>query len=335
MRSDCLKVATVGKSLIPVDLIALVDIGSNAVRFVLARLDGRPGFEVLARERVQTRLGASPSDALPEAAIEETLKASKRFLKQVRRDHGDVRVLAIATAATRDAVNREALLAPLAELGVQEVRILSGEDEGRLGAEAALRALPVTEGVVVDLGGGSLQVSRVQASTLQPSTSVPLGVARLLRRFLTSDPPRAREIGALRVEVRTQLTPLFAGHPPAGTALVSGGTVNALARLALVRRDPARSPPGKPQTHGTRLGFAELAALCDWLEPMTLQRRASERGVEPERADVIVACALVLEELLALSGYEELTVSRTSVREGVLWQEAAAFALPLSSRQLG
>lgn len=317
-----------------VDLIALLDIGSNAVRFVLARLDPRPGFEVLARERVQTRLGASQGDALPAAAIDDTVRASKRFLKQVRRDHGDVRVLAIATAATRDALNRDALLAPLSELGVQDVRVLSGPEEGRLGAEAVLRALPMAEGVVIDLGGGSLQVSRVCASALQPSISVPLGVARLLRRFLPSDPPLGSELRALRAEARAQLTPLLAAAPSSGRMLVSGGTVNALARLGLARRDPARPLPAKSQTHGCTLTVAELTSLCDWLEPMPLQRRSSERGIEPDRADVIVVGAVVLEEALALSGYPALTVSRTSVREGVLWHEAAALAGALKARSL-
>lgn len=323
-----------GTSLVSTDLIALVDIGSNAVRFVLARLDRRPGFEVLARDRVQTRLGASQSNALPEVAIEETLRASKRFLKQVRRDHGDVRVLAVATAATRDASNREALLGPLRELGVQDVRILGGAEEGRLGAEAALRALPISEGMVIDLGGGSLQVSRVRSSTLQPSTSVPLGVARLLRRFLVTDPPQPSELAALRSEVRTQLAPLLDQPLASGRLLVSGGTVNALARLALARREPARALPSKNQTHGCTLTWSELRALCAWLEPSSLQQRSSERGIEPERADVIGVCALVLEQVFALSGYSELTVSRTSVREGVLWYEAAAYASALTPAPL-
>jgi exopolyphosphatase/guanosine-5'-triphosphate,3'-diphosphate pyrophosphatase len=309
-----------------IDLIALLDLGSNAVRFVLARLDRRPGFEVLARDRVQTRLGASQGDALPADAIEETLRASKRFLKQVRREHGAVRVLAIATAATRDATNRDALLAPLCELGVQEVRILSGAEEGRLGAEAALRALPISDGLVIDLGGGSLQLSRVSASELQPSSSVPLGVARLRSRFLAHDPPQPSELAALLAEVRVRLAPLFQPPLPGARALVSGGTVNALARLALVWRDPTRALPAKGQTHGTALTLDEVSALRVWLEPMSLERRASDRGIEPDRADVIGVCALVLEQVLVLSGLPALTVSRTSVREGVLWQEAAAWA---------
>jgi len=102
---------------------------------------------------------------------------------------------------------------------------------------------------------------------------------------------------------------------------VSGGVVNALARAALSRRDVA-ADPAKLQTHGCELDASEISALREWLEPMTVQHRSSARGIEPDRADVIVVGAIVLEELLVCSRYPALTVSRTSVREGVLWREA-------------
>jgi exopolyphosphatase/guanosine-5'-triphosphate,3'-diphosphate pyrophosphatase len=308
------------------DLIAVLDIGSNAVRCVLARLDARPGFEVVLRQRAQTRLGESASNQLPPAAIEATLRAARRFLKQVRRDHGGVRVMAVATAAVRDATNREALLAPLGELGVPEVCILSGMEEGLLGAEAALRALPIERGMVADLGGGSLQLTAVAGGLIQRSDSAPIGAVRLMQRFLASNPATAGELAAARAEVRAQIEPLLRAIPAGGVALASGGVVNALARLALSRRQVAPSALPKAQTHGFCLLYDELRALRVWLEPMTQLARVSVPAMELDRADVIVAGAIVLEELLALSGHPALTVSRTSVREGVLWREALNLA---------
>jgi exopolyphosphatase/guanosine-5'-triphosphate,3'-diphosphate pyrophosphatase len=315
----------VGKSPAATGSIALVDIGSNAVRCVLARLDARPGVEITFRERVQTRLGASSSDELPPAAIQATLRVARRFLKRVRRDHARARVLAVATAAVRDASNREALLKPLGALGVNEIRILSGSEEGRLGAEAALRASPLERGMVVDLGGGSLQLTPIEAGAILASQSAPIGVARMLRRFSASDPAQPDELVALRAELRSQLQQLLQRVPAGGRALVSGGVVNAIARAALARRDAA-ADPGKLQTHGCVLDTAEISALRAWLEPMTVQHRAHARGVKPDRADVIVVGAIVLEELLASSRYAALTVSRTSVREAVLWREAEKLA---------
>ncbi len=312
-----------GQSQAVADWVALVDIGSNAVRCVAARLDTRPGFEVVLRRRVQTRLGASLTDELPADAVKATLRATRRFLERVRRDHRGARVLCVATAAVRDASNRESLLTGLGELGVEEIRILSGPEEGQLGAEAALRALPLEHGVILDLGGGSLQLSPVESGVIGQSESVPLGVARLSRRFLVSDPPTPGEIEALRAEVRTRLPALLDRVASGDRTLASGGTVHALARIALVNREPGGSAL---PTHDCRLLHAEVSALRAQLEPMTLQARAGAPGVSPERADVIVAGAIVLEEYLARSGHGGRTACRTSVRDGVLWREAARLA---------
>jgi exopolyphosphatase/guanosine-5'-triphosphate,3'-diphosphate pyrophosphatase len=304
-----------------VESVALLDIGSNALRCVVARLDARPGFEIAWRQRVQTRLGDSSSGLLPAEAIDATLRAARRFLKKVRREHEGARVLAVATAAVRDAENRASLLEPLGELGVRDVRILSGSDEGRLGAEAALRALPMRRGVVVDLGGGSLQVTPVIDGAIQPSSSVPLGVVRLTARFITDHPPLPEQITKLRAEVRALLAPLPIASTSGAVLLASGGIVNALGRLALARRAAAPAAPER-ETHGFQLNRTELGLVRAWLEPMPLERRATAPGLKPERADVIVTGAVVFEELLAASGFESLTVTGTSVREGVLWREA-------------
>jgi exopolyphosphatase / guanosine-5'-triphosphate,3'-diphosphate pyrophosphatase len=299
--------------------IALLDIGSNALRCLLARIDGRPGFEILTRQRVQTRLGDASNGLLPRAAIDATVAGVGAFLAEARRGASAPRVLAVATAAVRDAENRTELLRRLSELGVGEVRILSGREEAELGAEAALRALPVTRGLVADLGGGSLQVTRIERGNIVDSGSVPLGVARLMRRFLQHDPPKGSELTALRGEVREQIRPLLRPVAPAseGTILASGGIVKTLARLEI-----GRAPEPVPQPHGYVLTLGRLRKLREKLAPLPLTDRAAFRGLKAERADVIVPGAIVLEELLENTGYAKLTVCSTSVREGVLWREA-------------
>ena len=135
------------------ELVALVDLGSNASRFLLARVVEGRGFQVLRKERVQTRLGAGPSGRLRRAAVDATLDSVHRFLRQVRNGQSP-RVLAIATAAVRDAANRHLLLDALREREGVAVRVLTGTEEARLGAEAALLSLPLRDGLVADLGGG-------------------------------------------------------------------------------------------------------------------------------------------------------------------------------------
>jgi exopolyphosphatase/guanosine-5'-triphosphate,3'-diphosphate pyrophosphatase len=277
-------------------------------------------------KRVQTRLGAHPEHLLPPPAIDATLHVARHFLTRVRREHGPVRAIAIATAAVRDAPNRDALIEPLIALGVSEVRILSGEEEGRLGAEAALRARPIEQGMVIDLGGGSLQMTSVEQGTIQSSQSAPLGVARLHGRFIESDPAQPTELERLRSEIRSQLVPLLRVPPARGHALASGGVVGALARQLSARCQLTPGAPAKPSMRGFEIRLSELQKLRASLARMTLDARARVLGASPERADVIVVGAMVLEEFLAMSDYPGLIVSRSSVREGVLWREAQKLA---------
>src|SRR5262245_53005664 len=117
------------------EVIALLDLGSNAARFMLVKV--RPGrsFAILEEERVQTRLAGGGRASLPVSAVRRTLRAIHRFLEPARR-HGITRVIALATAATREADNAELLLGPLRRRYGLEVRVLSGLEEARLGARA-------------------------------------------------------------------------------------------------------------------------------------------------------------------------------------------------------
>jgi exopolyphosphatase/guanosine-5'-triphosphate,3'-diphosphate pyrophosphatase len=234
-----------------------------------------------------------------------------------------LRVLAVATASVRDAPNAHALVDKLPTLGVAELRVLSGVEEAQLGAEAALRTRPLREGAVVDLGGGSMQWSSVRGGRLTDARSLPLGAARLTREFLRSDPAQACELEALRATAREHLRRNLprALLQPQGSLLVLGGTARALARPSL-----RRALQGAGGRYGVALRLSELRHMREQLARLTVEERKRLPGMRPERADIIVAGALVLEQLLEQSGYSALTVCAASVREGVLWREARRFA---------
>jgi exopolyphosphatase/guanosine-5'-triphosphate,3'-diphosphate pyrophosphatase len=161
--------------------------------------------------------------------------------------------LAIATSAVREAENREELLGPLRNLAALEVRILTGPEEARLGAEAALSKLPMIDGTIVDLGGGSLELTRVRARRISSVASLPLGGTRLTKRFLLADPPAANEVRALRDTVR-ELLGACSASPAPGPLIALGGTVRALARLhvregVLLREAALLSGVGKSIRH--------------------------------------------------------------------------------------
>src|SRR5262245_36350849 len=207
--------------------VALVDLGSNAVRLLLAELRSAGEVRILRKARAQTRLGAGRSGLLPRQAITDTLKAVRRFLKTSRNGQPP-RVLAIATSAVREAANRDRLLEPLRRQHGVEVAVLSGGDEARLGALAALESLRFRTGTVMDLGGGSLQLTHVRDGEPHMVVSLPVGVVRLTRCFLRHDPPRSGELSALREEIHQQLS-AASGDPPGGSLVGLGGTVRALA----------------------------------------------------------------------------------------------------------
>src|SRR5262245_365613 len=290
-------------------LTALVDLGSNSVRLMLVRIEPDVGYRVLRDERVQTRLGDGSDAALSDASVARTVEAVTRVLGPWPSPLA--RAIGVATAAVREAPNAEALLGRLSgELGL-EVEVLTADEEARLGALAARASLQLRDATVADVGGRSLQISAIRDREPIPIASAALGALRTTREFLAHDPPTPDELDALRAAVRAAV----AGHLPlarAGEALVGvGGTARALARLA----------DGRHAGQRVRISLEDLAAMCGRLAVVGLAERRQIAGLKAERADVIVAGAVVFDEILRRGGYRSLLVAAHGVRHGVLLRE--------------
>src|SRR5215468_3057757 len=287
------------------ELLALLEFGSNAARFVLASVKPSRSFRVLREDRVQTRLAAGRGRRLPARSVNATVDATRRFLR--RADTGrPTRVVAVATGAVRDADNAHRLATAIRSIAGVDIEVLDWKEEAALGAAAAMASLPVREALVVDVGGASVQATRVHHGAVTPLASAPFGAVRASRLF-RHDPPTAREILALRRQV--------------GEAL--GDTARALARMHLAARHSSRG------VHGLRLERDVVTALCGRLQDLSLRRRRRLPGLRRDRADIIVAGAIVLDELLSLSGLPALTVCERGVRHGLLLRET--FGLPCSA----
>ena len=302
------------------ELVAVVDLGSTAVRLLLARISN-VGFRVLTEERVPTRLGGGAAGILPRGAIEDTLRAVHRFFARYSANGRRPRVVAVATSAVRDARNRERLLQPLRHHEGINVQILSARAEARLGAVAALHSLPFTDGIVADLGGASLQLSRVQARKVVSIASVPLGSVRIARRCLRHDPPRPRELRALRGEIREHLLGALPAARAGEVMVGLGGTVRSLASIHLRTRRG-----GGKRRHGLRLRQSDVTAIREQLEGLSPRKRLKIRGLERERADIILAGAIVIEEAMVFGGYLTLVVCSRGVRDGLLLRETSRLA---------
>ena len=289
------------------ETIALLDLGSHAARFLLVRIRHGKGFRVLDEERAQTRLGSGRARALSSRAVHQTLGAAREFVAHAAA-RGATRVVVIATAAVREASNGAHLLAPLRQVEGTEVRVLSWHEEARLGARAALGWRALRQGTVIDLGGGSLQVTRVEDGHVLPLVSAPLGVVRTTGRFIRHDPPTEAEIARLQREVIGELKTTLTSCPAPLVGL--GGTIRALGRI----RAAAEGRPGRRE----RLSLGELTSLRQALARSPLHERQRLRGLKADRADVIVAGAVVLETLMVLGGYPALHVCPRGVCHGVL-----------------
>lgn len=295
------------------ELVAIVDLGSNAVRFLLAKVKPDKGYRVLVEERVPTRLGGGVPGTLPREAIDDTLRAVHRFFDAHRTEGRGPRVVAIATSAVRDARNRERLLAPLRYREGIDVQVLSAGDEARLGAVAALRSLDFDEALVADLGGSSLQVSRVRDGRVESSVSLPLGAVRTTRRFLPHDPPSPRELRVLRRTVREHLLDALPSAQRGEVLVGLGGTVRTLASIHVRGKRKDR--------HGLRMAQSDVTAVRERLERLSPRKRRKIRGLKTERADIILAGAIVIEELMIFGGYLTLVVCTRGVRDGILLHE--------------
>jgi exopolyphosphatase / guanosine-5'-triphosphate,3'-diphosphate pyrophosphatase len=303
------------------ELVALLDFGSNAVRFVLARVKPT-GFRVLHEERRQTRLGGGRSGTLPPAAVDATLRAVRRFLREIRLDFEDSddewppKIIAVATAAVREAANPDRLLGPMRREHGIEVRILSAAEEARLGAAAALEDLPKFDGVIADLGGGSLQFTAVRGGRMTATASASLGVVRMTHGFLRQDPPDPRELRALRFEIRDRLRSVLPPTRRGDEMIGLGGTIRALARMHLAERRK-----GRRHRQGLRLSQADITELRQRLEVASGRERRQFRGLPVERADTILTGAILVEETLVFGGYPTLVVSTRGVGDGLLLRE--------------
>jgi exopolyphosphatase/guanosine-5'-triphosphate,3'-diphosphate pyrophosphatase len=272
------------------------------------------GFQVLREERVQTRLSAGRPGVLPPTAIRETTDTVRRFLREARREYRP-RVLAVATSAVRDATNRDELLEKLRREAGVSVRVLSGLEEALLGAQAALRTFSLRNGTVADLGGGSLQLSHVREGEITSAASLPLGSVRTTTRFFRSDPPTAQQIQALRQEVRHQLERKFL-LSDAGSEIVGlGGTIRTLGRMHLTAINKQRS------RQGLSLQRADVSVLRERMERLSAHERTQLGGLKEERADIVLAGTVVVEEVMRLGNYRTLIVCTEGVRQGLLLRE--------------
>ena len=291
---------------------AAIDIGTNSVLLLVAeRREG--GFAAVAERAEITRLGrgVDRTGALSAEGMEATLRCLESFAGEARA-LGARQIAAIATSAARDASNGERFLEEARGRAGVAVEIISGDEEAELAFSAATADFGRGPLVVVDIGGGSTEFIHGAGGQVRFRKSFDVGSVRLTERFVTAHPVPEPERAAVRAHLRDAFAAL--PPPPAGARMVGiAGTVTTL--YAVQHRV---DPYDATSVHGHDLARAELSALAGALCGASLEERRRMPGLQPGRADVICAGALILEAAMDRLGAAACTVSDRGVRWGLI-----------------
>jgi exopolyphosphatase/guanosine-5'-triphosphate,3'-diphosphate pyrophosphatase len=301
--------------------VAAIDIGSNSIRQIVADVSAEGGITVVDEMKAAPRLaaGLASTGELSEASISAAIEAIDR-MATLARTLGAERIDAVATSAVRDAANAASFLSAIQRATGLRVRVLDGEEEARLSFRSAVAHFDMGGGrsVVVDIGGGSLELALAAEGVIERLASMPYGAIRLTEEFFARGitPKAVRKLRKASAAGIAEQLPRRAWR---GAQLIgSGGTFTNLAGMYLTRQGvfTARS------VHAAHIPRADLEHILDGLAEMSAEERRQVPGLNPERADIIVAGIAVAAEVLRRLEAREIVVSRYGIREGLLLEAA-------------
>jgi exopolyphosphatase / guanosine-5'-triphosphate,3'-diphosphate pyrophosphatase len=299
--------------------IAAIDIGTNSVHMIVVRVRPDLSFEVIDREKAMVRLGAGGLDgkALTTEAMSAALQALSKFRRLAESHTVDV-ILAAATSATREARNGGEFLARIeAETGIRP-RVITGAEEARLIHLAAVYGVDVgsARAVVIDVGGGSTEITLGTATSIQAAKSFKIGVIRLTERFVKSDPLAGRDEQKLTKHVLNEIDRHCEQITAAGFDRVIGtsGTVLSLGTVASAMAEG--TVPS--ELRNLRVPAKQIRRLRKEVVALSLAQRLTIPGLDPRRADLMVAGAVLLDAILRRLGAEDITLCDLALREGLV-----------------
>lgn len=298
--------------------VAAIDIGSNTIRLLVADLTDK-GFSTVRHERRVTRLasGMQESGLISGLPLRDTLDVVNAFASMAREDGAEL-IRAAATSALREAANGPEALREIEAASGVEVLLVSGDEEARIMSRGVLHSFPHDgEYLIFDLGGGSTEFVLAKRGNLTRTLSIPMGVVKLLEANVHNDPPSAEDIrrlddqaGEVAVAANNTLGAMIAGN---SVLIATAGTATTLASL-----DLGLEQYDADRVQGHVLGVDTVRSLESAMQALPIRRRRELKGMEPERADLIIAGVRVTLRVMESLGFRELTVSDHGLLEGLV-----------------
>jgi exopolyphosphatase / guanosine-5'-triphosphate,3'-diphosphate pyrophosphatase len=296
-----------------------IDIGTNTILCLIAELKSDGGFDVIDDLAEITRLGqgVDRQGRISPEGEERSLQVLRYYLGRCRRLNVE-EIVAVGTSALRDARNSAEVRARFKEQLGFEVRLISGNEEAAYSFLAVQKGLALAgqELLVVDVGGGSTEFIRGNTAGVSQAVSINLGTVRLTEQFLHSDPVRKDECEKMIRAIEKELARLPDSWLKDGPALTLVGIAGTFTTLSAVERKLLRY--AHAEVHGSRLTLSEVRRQMALFQGKTIEERKAIPGLEPKRADVMLAGAILIERIMTTFHTERVIVSDQGVRYGLL-----------------
>ncbi|MGH7844392.1 MAG: Ppx/GppA phosphatase family protein [Candidatus Binatia bacterium] len=301
---------------------ASIDLGTNTILLLIADIRTDGSFRVIDDRAQITRLGqgVDRSGLLSDGAQNHSLAALKDYARHCQALGVD-KVVVVGTSALRDAANRDDFIARLEQECGWKLRVLSGEEEARYSFVAVCCGLDLKgqKVLAVDVGGGSTELIRGKDGALSAWVTMQLGSVRLTERYLLADPPVEEQCRQVTASIDRELERQCAGWRAvyaAPTMVGIAGTFTTLAAIAQGRKTYSHG-----DVHGSRLTRAGVQRLIGLFESQTAIQRRQIPGLDPGRADVILAGSLLVERVMGFFNIDQVWISDQGVRYGVLYEK--------------
>jgi exopolyphosphatase / guanosine-5'-triphosphate,3'-diphosphate pyrophosphatase len=303
--------------------LGVIDLGSNTTRLIVMGYTPHHSFRLMdeVRESVRLAEGASADGRLQPKPMERAI-ATMRLFNNLCKSSGVETVMPVATSAVREATNQAEFLGRVEREAGLTFRVLSAEEEAYYGYLGVVNTLDLSDFFLIDIGGGSTQVTMARGRGFVRAFSKPVGVVRFTERYVRSDPLSNKEFKALEAgaaEAFANLDWLRHGgtlQSENGTTLAGiGGTIRTLAEIDMKLRGYSLD-----RVHGYIFRRDRLEAQIEQLRTMSQRQREDLPGISKDRADLILAGSVILNQLMRQGGFESITVSGQGLREGVFYE---------------